>query len=286
MNAEGVSTIVNCLKPHVKAYFDQLIDNGSLETLRFHPSYEYPAEVTDRKCWPHFGIFYDYLVRREIYVLLKKPAFDKRAEMYKSALEKYNTEIEKGNQIDKLHVEDGRCISASYRNISKLKKFLASYKIFEDIENRTIDILEDIFNTSMLHMMSYGRLTVPYRPEFINLSNITDVLNYVRAWDLKRIKINPRVGGRFFIGDADLIFRDSILDMKVSMYHPDEETFKRSIYQMIFYALGYFIKKGRERRTFEVYNPLLGVVHVLDLQDLDFNELRRQVDNEPCWEDC
>lgn len=286
MNAEGVTTIVHRLKPHIQDYFDELIDDGFWMTKQCHRSYEYPAEVTYQRCWPNFGIFYDYLIRREIYVRLGTEAVDNRAEMFQNALYEYDEEFNCGNRMEDLYLEDGRCISANYRNIDKLRTFLDSYENFKDIDIRTTDILEDVFNTSMLHMMSYNRRTVPFCPEFINWYNIKDVLKYARTWDLRRIEINPNVSGRFFFGDADLIFDNSIMDMKVSRYDPDDNrsTFKKGIYQMLFYALGHFYETGKKLRKFKVYNPLLGVVHILDLPYLDFNELRRMVDNEPCWE--
>lgn len=281
MSAKGVSTIIKQLKPHIQCYFDDLIDRGNVKEEPCHQSYEYPTAVVNQNYCSHFGIFFDYLIRREIHVLLKTEAVDNRAEMLKSALGKYDQKISQGERPNMIHVvRDGICIPTSSSNIGKLRKFLASYKNFKDITNRSVDILEDIFNTSMLHMMSYGRLSFLYCPEFINPYNVKDVLKYVRTWNLKKIKINPTVSGKLFFGDADLIFHDSIMDMKVSK---DRSLYRRVIYQMIFYALGLFIKNGQQMRKFKVYNPLLGVMYVVDLPYLDFDELRQEVDDEPCW---
>lgn len=290
MSVKGISTIVNNLRPDVKEYLDQLIANGSLESFRFHPSYKYPDEVTDQELWRHFGVFYDYLIKREIYFQLEADAIDKRAETYKLALEEHGPKVIENNQ-EVSEDRNGVRILINSRNIKRLKKLVASYENFKNIAYPTTDVLDDIFNTSMLHMMSYGNSIVPCRPEFLNWFNIIEVLRFVRSWNLLGIEINPTVGGNIFIGDADLIFQDSIMDMKLSKYdlHLNESKpkFNLGMYQMIFYALGYFIKTGQEGKTFKMYNPLLGEVYILNLENLKFYELSQVIDNvkKPCWKD-
>lgn len=285
MKVEGVSRIVRHLKPQVKDYFDHLIDEGYWFMEQCHmPLYDYPAQVTNLKCWSHFGVFYDYLIRREVYVLRGMKAVDRRAETFKSALKKYI----KGNRNEFNQIVNGKRILINDGNVNKLKKFLSSYEFFKNITYRTIDVLEHIFNTAMLHMMFYGRNTVRYRADFIDLENVEDVLTLVKSWDLQTVEINPKVRGKFFMGDADLIFSDHVMDMKVtentySEQHFNTPTFKQGIYQMIFYALGYFIETGQEIKKFKVYNPLQGLTYVLKLH-FNYNELKQLVDNEPCWE--
>lgn len=285
MEAEGVTSIVNRLKPHIKKYLDQLIDDRSLDTREIHESYEYPAKVSNLKCWAHYGIFYDYLIRRELYVLCQMEAVDNRAEILKSAVKQYYIELENGNRKGFKQVVYGKRISINRWNIGRLKKLVASYEIFKNIKFDTIDVLEHIFNTSMLHMMSYGRKIVRYCPKFVNWDNINDVLKYVKTWSRQGIQINPTVSGRCFIGDADLIFPYCVMDMKVSKFKPSQNRskFNRGIYQMIFYALGNFIKTNRATRRFKVYNPLRGEVYILDLPNIDFHKLRQKMDNKFCW---
>lgn len=282
---KGITYVVGHLQPNIQEEFDILIKTCSEEPPQAcHRRYSYPAEVKNQQCWRHMGVFFDYLIKRELYALCKMKAVDRRAELYKKALQKYRR---KRNDRKVVKDVDGVRISINRSNIDEVEDLLASYKYFKNTSKYgTKDVLKHIFKTSMLHMMSYGERTVAYHPDFLNRSNIKDVLKFVKSWKRQGIKINPAISSRFFRGDADFIFDDCIMEIKASMYEPDQNRsqFDRGIYQMILYALGYFYETGRRRKTFKVYNPLLGKMYTLKLNNFNFDGMLQVVDNRPCWE--
>lgn len=289
MCAERIHNIVNIygLKPQYKERFDKLINGCSLESQECHTSYKYPVKVKNQKCWAHVGVFYNYLIKRELYVLCKMEAVDKRAELFESVLKKNRHQI-RNHELEVREIEDWVRISIDSGNIDEVEDFLHSYKIFKNTaEYRTKDVLEHVFKTSMFYMMAHGRPTVPYDRDFLNRSNVKDVLKFVKSWNLQGIKINPTVGSELFTDDAGFIFHDSIMDIRVSKHEPDEKrsSFNRGIYKMIFYALGHYSETGLKMRKLKVYNPLLGKMYILKFKRLHFNSLLLEINNDICWND-
>ncbi|KAK7598246.1 hypothetical protein V9T40_006481 [Parthenolecanium corni] len=313
MSATSVTYIVDNLNPTIADYFDNIIECGSLEVRQVHEEYEYPALVESKKLWHHIGIFYDYLIRREISCNLKKPATDNRAQFGVNELHRHFKK-----ELSERYPGHAKCHKYSYdvtnddqglRNVLKaeyefsnwmirklpehirqLYNLCPSYHVYKDPVKHSLDILEDIFKTSMLHVVYFNDDIRPtkFSPELINVDNINDILTYVKSLVLINYQtlLNPIIDNQFFRGDADIVFTDSIFEIKTSKndyseFPKESPQFKKAIYQMIFYSLGLYLQcKKRPRKKFIIYNPLLGTEYVLKTPKLNFDLLLWMVEEE------
>lgn len=289
MLARNVTTLIKDLNPRVENYLRKLIENNPMQIKQVHESSAYEPLVHQMKAWACMGVFYDYLIRKEIYNLLEKEAIDHRASTFEEQLADYNEIL---NVIKSSRVpadagepeidDEGKELADSIFpiDVEKLRKPLASYQKYKDPKNATLDIIEDIFNTSMLHRLFFGDSMLAFDPKLLNMDNLKTVLKHVGTFNRNNISLNPVVGCEYFRGDADLILDDVLLDIKLSMYalKLTQVQSRRQLYQLIFYALGVFVNEGKEIRKFKIYNPLLGIEYFLEIPELNFPEFLKLVE--------
>lgn len=266
-----VTTIIRDLNPTVENYLNNLLRFLPIKAIPVHKSSEYQPLVLEVKDYRIMGIFYDYLIRKEIHNLLKEEATDSKAA-------KFEKELVDGIQSELVSDDSSKSKNdhdkASVLNTEQLSTFVASYQKYKDPKNETLDIIEDVFNTSMMHLLYFGEPTIPFNLKLLNMDNIETVLKHVKSFNPNNIAFHRSLKCKYFVGMPDLILDDVLLDIRVSMHNfkVNNTRCKITLYQLILYALGVFIIDGKEIRKFKIYNPLKGKEYVFELPHLDFPE--------------
>lgn len=113
----------------------------------------------------------------------------------------------------------------------------------------------------------------------IDHENIKKVLRYAESIpDVKKAILSPNLDTDYFNARADMIIGDTIIDFKVSkdeLSSDDMDEVFAVFFQLIFYALYYYINEKTEIRKFMIYNPWLGLEYNLETRGLDFEMLLR-----------
>lgn len=302
MSTTSVTSIVNNLSRPIEIYFKSLIEDSNFQQWQKHDPYGYPRKVESRQLWAEIGIFYDYLIRKEVNYILQREATDRRAQACFNRLHRKITGLSAYFSLNFVasYDEEQNVTSACYQIDNSLQSVLTdeflyllsavkSYMVYKHVSNPTQEIIEHIFNTAMLHFMHFrdnNTLPIDFSKSLINEDNIEDTLRYVRSLDLSDVILNPIANCQFFQGDGDLLLNDCLMEIKVSKYHYESKYIKRdsrlmtAIYQMILYGFGFFLREGRVVKKFKIYNPLLGVEYILDIPNLDYNYLLQMVQME------
>lgn len=288
----NVTTIIKDLNPRLENYLNKLLRFIPMQVRQVHESSTYEPAVFRIEAWRYMGVFYDYLIRKEIHNLLEIEATDNRASRFEEQLNEYEellncikkelvSDDAGGPSCDLLH-DKAKKVADTFFPIDseKLIKPVASYQKYKDPKNATLDIIEDIFNTSMFHCHWFGDPMIPFNPELVNMNNVKNVIKYIGTLDKNNISLNPDLDCEYFNGDADLILDDVLLEIKVSMNPLKIKHIKcrRHLYQLILYALGVFVNEGKEIRKFKIYNPLLGIMYFFEIAHLNFTEFLELVD--------
>lgn len=326
-----VSKIVKDLNPIVENYFDTLFRFLPMYVKQVHKSSMHGPMVAKTDAYSYMGVFYNFLIRKEIYNLMGEEAIDRQActtlkmllDYYKVPRAMYDLpsdpESESENDDEKEHHVDtgelqepvpngteneskgdgtngclydaeqkpvlrdteneseeddeGEMCPVDLETVHELAK---SYQKFRNPENATIDITEDIFNTATLNRLFYGDSGQSFDPDLLNMNNVEDVLKHVVSFDRRDILLNPIVGCEYFFGEANIIMHDALLQINTSVqpFRVKLPKYRKHMYQLLFYALGYFLRVGKEIRKFKIYNPLLGLEYSYEIPHLDFNEFR------------
>lgn len=165
-----------------------------------------------------------------------------------------------------------KCNGTMYCDISDtvMLRLMNSYFKFIDLSNKTIDILEDIYNVSLCHSLFFGRQDIPD----INIKKCLKEFNYeyVSRYVTSLLEIstdvdlNPVFGVRELNlqGDGDIIRGSTLIDIKCSK---KKSYINQGFLQVMCYELLHRYKGG-VCKSITIYSPLLGVEYSIDMKDI------------------
>lgn len=213
------------------------------------------------------GVFIDYLIRRGICELLSIQFKDRSADLAQTVSSIYDTKFP-------FNLDD-------------------SYKISKNLNNKTKDILYDVFIVSLTHFYRFGNLDTSNANLIINFIknsdfqfDITDIQSILSIFNPKEIALNPGLGiSKKFHAEADLILDSNLLDIKVTKFDNDNLNFLQLIgYASLCNLRDYKINKIH---VLNLYQNKIQSMDISNLENtgskfLEIMELDLQLSNLPC----
>lgn len=311
-----VTTIVHDLNPKLQNYLDALLRLLPIYAKQVHESSTHTPLVVKTRAYSQMGIFYHLLIRKEIYNLMGEEAIDRRScGWLKKLLDYYNLprntyDLSSDSESDNDDDDKKKCVPsdaasesrANEKNecsvdgddeseddvekkkysidLEEVHRIAKSHQKFKDPENKTLDITEDIHNLVSFRCLFHGDTVQPFDRDLLNMDNIKTVLKHVASFDRSNILLNPVASCEYFSGEANYVLDDVLLQINTSMrpFQVKRIDCRRHMYQLLLYALGLFLREGKEIRKFKVYNPLLGFQYSYEIPELDFNEFQKLVE--------
>jgi hypothetical protein len=174
-----------------------------------------------------------------------------------------------------LKVENVVIASRFYLPFTFVKKMEYSYLAYKDSKNKWYNILEEIYDVSKTHSISFNRRAVLYKniskyelkmhnPMYQEMNSFIN--SKVRK--AKEIISVPSFSTENITGEGDLLLDDLLIVFKVNQGSALEIN---NILQLLTYValsrdLGYNIKRVA------LYNPLMGEYHEADISEWDKGE--------------
>lgn len=213
------------------------------------------------------GNFIDYLVRRGICELLSIQFKDRSADLAQTVSSINDTKFP-------FNLDD-------------------SYKVSKNLNNKTKDILYDVFIVSLTHFYRFGNLDTSNANLIINFIknsdfqfDITDIQSILSIFNPKEIALNPELGiSKKFPAEADLILDNNLLDIKVTKFDNDNLNFLQLIgYASLCNLRDYKINKIH---VLNLYQNKIQSIDISYLENtgskfLEIMELDLQLSNLPC----
>jgi len=233
--------------------------------------FKYPQWIEENKLWYLYGYFIEKIINRIISKYKKKEVEDTSIIYY----------ITKNKKIDfKILINcNEKDLKNKYQLNLKERKFLKSYKKFINLDLENIDIIDDIFNISIVNSILNGR---EEEYKYFNNKGLKIDINIIEniekyfinlTTNSENILINPILGGsELCLGaDADFIIDDIILDIKVSKIKTKNIA---HIMQQFIYVSLYNLQQKKENtesikkiNKIKLYNPLLNIEYNVDITD-------------------
>ncbi|AYV83691.1 MAG: UvrD/REP helicase [Hyperionvirus sp.] len=162
------------------------------------------------------------------------------------------------------------------------KEKLVEYKVYQNVNNGTDNILREVYEISLSTNILAKRRRLLYRKDtydaFIKdrAEMFKDMKSYIENYQNKKFKCKPIVRAsneQFFIsGEIDLLNESdsTIVDFKCSAKDSDDVDW---LLQLIAYKV--LLESGGSQRinTLEVYNPMAGKIFTYDVSKWDHNQL-------------
>lgn len=276
-----------------------ILPNFDFKTEDVHKSCQYSSFIDQKNIYAEFGIFVDYLLRRMTgnYTDDKAEKIIKSVPLTNRDQEDYNyyyTSISHlkahelinfGNKLDKMWmkriswkmqrfniptVADVLITSRFYLPFPFVKKMEYAYLSYQDPKQKWYNILEEIYDVSKTHSISFNRRAVLYKRVSKyelkrHLSMYQEMNNFIRGKAKKAnlIKTNPPFSTENISGEGDLLLDDLLIDFKV---HQGSALEINHVLQLLTYValsreLGHNIKR------IALYNPLMGQYHETDISE-------------------
>ena len=206
------------------------------------------------------GCFIDYLLRRAWAEMIGVTFDDERAKYTVMCVKGWSSKVEK-ELFSEAELEDETQVVFP-------SPYIESYNKVLNNQNKTIDIISDIFVVSLAHNYffneydeEFAQQQLEYVKKNFNISFMTDIQNIINIFPLHdKISLNPTLGGCGISADADLIIGANMIDFKVSKYHNTKyELFQLLGYSALAYKRGHFIEK------IHIINPYLNCKKTLDI---------------------
>lgn len=193
------------------------------------------------------GIFFDYLIRRLICEINDMDFEDARARA-----------LVENNDITK-DIMDGESKRFS-------DDFETSYEKVLNMQNKTRDIIYDVFIISTAHNIWFNDYNHDRNKNFMKNLNLFEK-EYVEELKHKifinpKILINPVLSTKLISGDADLIVGENLIDIKVSASEN-----KEYLLQLLFYAALAKLK-NHEITQISTFNILSSKITSYDISEL------------------
>lgn len=278
-----------------------ILPNINFKKEKVHNNHKYAPFIDNKNIYSEFGIFIYYLLRR-----MSGDYVDKNAEniiesvplsnidqqdyknCYKSIYNLNSTELQNlGNKLNKMwmkriswkmqrfnisKVENVVIASRFYLPFTFVKKMEYSYLAYKDSKNKWYNILEEIYDVSKTHSISFNRRAVLYKnvskyelkmhnPMYQEMHSFINT----KVRKAKEIISVPSFSTENITGEGDLLLDDLLIVFKVNQGSALEIN---NILQLLTYValsrdLGYNIKRVA------LYNPLMGEYHEADISEWD-----------------
>lgn len=281
-----------------------ILPNFSFTTETVHNSHQYSSFIDQKNIYAEFGIFVDYLLRRMTgdYVDQKAEKIIKSVPLSNADQQEYTLHFKSiahltaleltnlGNKLDKMWmkriswkmqrfgiptVADVVITSRFYLPFPFVKRMEYAYLAYQDPKQKWYNILEEIYDVSKTHSISFNRRAVLYkrvsRYELKrHLSMYQEMNSFIKGKAKKatRIVTTPPFSTEKISGEGDLLLDDLLIDFKV---HQGSALEINHVLQLLTYValsreLGYDIKR------IALYNPLMGQYHETDISEWDKGE--------------
>lgn len=268
-------------------------------TKKVHHSHKYAPFINQKNVYAEFGIFVDYLLRRMVggynddkadKIIKAIPLSRNDQEQFKlkyKEIHNYTAKklIKLGNASNCMwmkriawkmqrfnipKVSEVEIATKFYLPISFIKQMEYSYLAFQDISVPWYNCLEETYNVSKTHSISFNRRAVLYkRVSKYQLKQHTEMYQQMNSFitcktkNAKVVKPNPPFSTGKIIGEGDLLLDDLLIDFKV---HNGSALELNNILQLLTYValgreLGYTINR------IGLYNPLMGEYHEADVSE-------------------
>jgi hypothetical protein len=188
-----------------------------------------------------FGQFIDYLIRFEISNIKNIIFFDTRTEI--------------------LLIDE---------SLNHLTKYIQNINnSYNNLKNKKFSFI-DILNVSISHSIYFNRLDdikfINYDNEIIDNDSYNVIIDYLKnkIINVENILINPVLGDKNIgiTADADLIFDNEIIDIKISKIVGNNIN---DFIQLIIYAVLYYRLSNKICNKLTIYNPLLDIENYIHI---------------------
>lgn len=276
-----------------------ILPNLNFTTNYVHNSHQYASFIDQKNIYTEFGIFIDYLLRR-----MTGNYIDQKAEKIIKSIPLSNADQQEfthhfksikhltaqelsnlGNKLDKMWmkriswkmqrfnistVADVIISSHFYLPFAFVKKMEYSYLAYQDPKQKWYNILEDIYNVSKTHSISFNRRAVLYKNVSKyelkrHLSMYQEMNSFIKTKvkNTNKIITTPSFSTEKISGEGDLLLDDLLIDFKV---HNGSALEINNVLQLLTYValsreLGYNIKR------IALYNPLMGQYHETNISE-------------------
>ncbi|TMW43237.1 hypothetical protein DOY81_011684 [Sarcophaga bullata] len=255
-----------CRKPmidsfiNLKRFLDNLLRNIEITKTNVGKTFNYPNGIVKNKLFSNYGIFMDYFIRKHLSNQYQIDLNDDAVELVLKRPEIYFTGNKKRIQND----------------------ILQHYKIFKDPATKAMDIVKSIKIVSLAYTLTFHD-PLPKAEVDSDDAMLLEIIKYFKSLPFKRVEMKTVVDCEYFKGNADLIFNgregEVLYEIKTSQYvtlrRNDVNFSKQNFYKLILYGFGYYKKTGKIIKTFRIYNPLLGCEHQIVINNIDFKEFER-----------
>lgn len=281
-----------------------ILPNFDFKTTQVHNKHEYSSFIEKKNIYAEFGIFVDYLLRRVTgdYIDQKAEKMIKSVPLSQRDQEEYSHHFKTistltayeltnlANKLDKMWmkriswkmqrfniptVADVIITSRFYIPFPFIKRMEYAYLAYQDPAQKWYNILEEIYDVSKTHSISFNRRAVLYKKISKyelrrHLSMYQEMEGFIRkeTKKAKRVITTPSFSTERISGEGDLLLDDLLIDFKV---HNGSALEINHVLQLLTYValsreLGYDITRVA------LYNPLMGEYHEADISAWDKGE--------------
>ena len=245
---------------NLKRFLNNLLTNIVITKTNVGKTFNYPNGIIKNKLFSNYGIFMDYFIRKHLSNQYKIDMNDDAVELVLKQPEIYFTGNKKRVQND----------------------ILQHYKIFKDPSTKAMDTVKSIKIVSLAYTLTFHD-PLPKAEVDSDDAMLLEIIKYFKSLPFKKVEMKTNVDCKYFSGNADLIFSggegEVLYEIKTSQYvtlrRNDVNFSNKNFYKLILYGFGYYKKTGRIIKTFRIYNPLLGCTHQIVINNIDFKEFER-----------
>lgn len=246
--------------PNIKYFFETLVKDVPVRARHVGRSFYYSETVEKYRYYDIYAIFMQYFI-------------------YKHLSNQFNVETIRDRLAEKIlenpdnySILNEDCIYDNTKNLYESIK--EHYEIYKDTKTKALDIITSIKLVSFSHSI-YFRDRIPNKDFTVNENNLKEIIRYFKQLSYKTVALKPDLDCEYFNAFANLIFDNELIcQIKTSKYQSLARDAGRipliKFYQNIIYAFGFYKQTGKMIKKFQIYNPLLGDVFTIELNNIDF----------------